>query len=62
MVRPNEDPPVAESKGFDHDKGTELNAELEAADKAMYETHYPDGEPNKLPIDIRGDVEPEKKG
>ena len=59
MVRENETPPV--SKGFDGDKGVNLNEELDQADKGMYETHFPEGEPNKLPIEIRGDVEPEKK-
>jgi len=61
MVRKNEDPP-RESKGFDGDKGVNLNEELEKAGKATYETQFPEGEPNKLPIDIRGDAEPEKKG
>lgn len=60
MVRPNSDLP-AESKGFDSDKGTQLNKELESAHKATFETQFPEGEPNKQPIAIRGDVEPEKK-
>lgn len=61
MVRKNDDPP-RESKGFDGDQGVNLNEELEAEGKAMYETHFPEGEPNKDPIDVRGDAVPEKKG
>ena len=60
MVRKNDTPPV--SKGFDGDKGVNLNEELEDAGLATYETHFPEGEPNKHPIDIRGDAEPEKRG
>jgi hypothetical protein len=63
MVRKNANPP--QGKGFDPDKGTRLNDELDKAEKSTYETHYPageGGEPNKLPIDIRGDARPEKKG
>jgi hypothetical protein len=61
MVRENKEPP-RESKGFDGDKGVNLNEELEASNKAMYETHYPEGTPNEQAIDIRGDAVPEKKG
>ena len=61
MVRENEDAP-RESKGFDQDKGVNLNEELVKAGKSTTETYFPDGEPNKLPIDIRGDAVPEKKG
>jgi hypothetical protein len=61
MVRENQDPP-RESKGFDNDQGVQLNKELDDAGKGTYETQFPEGEPNKQPIDIRGDDEPEKKG
>ena len=62
MVRPNADPPQGSTKGFDQEKDVNLNAELEKAGKATFETQFPDGEPNKEPIDVRGDIEPEKKG
>ncbi len=60
MVRPNDELPT--SKGFDNDQGVKLNEELTDANKAMDETAFPEGEPNKQPIAIRGDVEPEKRG
>ena len=60
MVRKHETP--VESKGFDQDKGVNLNEELEEAGKATYETQFPDGEPTKAALGVRGDVEPEKKG
>lgn len=62
MVRKNANPPQGESKGFDQERGPQLNEELDKAGKSTYETQFPDGEPNKEPIDIRGDVVPEKKG
>lgn len=61
MVRENDAPPV-KSKGFDQNKSVNLNEELARSGKAMDETAFPEGEPNKEPIDIRGDVEPELKG
>lgn len=59
MVRPNRD---ETSKGFDSDKGVQANQELEKEGKSTFETQFPDGEPNKQPIDIRGDAEPDLKG
>lgn len=54
MVRKNDSPP--DSKGFDQDDGVRLNEELEKAGKATFETQFPDGEPNKEPIDVRSDI------
>jgi len=51
-----------ESAGFDQDKGVQLNEELEKEGKSTVETQFPDGEPNKDPIDIRGDAVPDKEG
>ena len=60
MVRKNENPP--EGKNIDGDKGVRLNDELEKAGKATNETIDPENTMTRHPIDIRGDVEPEKKG
>jgi len=58
MVRKNEKQPG----GFDHNKGVSLNSELEAAGKSFSDTSYPEGEPNKMPIAVRGDDVPTKTG
>lgn len=60
MVRDNDKLP--ESPGIDGNKSVNLSEELEKANKSTKVTAFPDGEPNKTPIGIRGDIEPEKKG
>ena len=59
MVRENKNAPQGE--GVDANKGVDLGEELRKAGKDQSETTYPEGS-NALPIDIRGDAEPEKKG
>lgn len=60
MVRENESPPQGE--GVDANKTVTLSEELKAAGKWQGDTIDPEGTMNREPIDIRGDVEPEKKG
>ena len=60
MVRENDNPP--QGKNIDGDKGVRLNDELEKAGKAQTETVDPENTWTREPIDIRGDVKPEKKG
>ncbi len=58
MVRENKEP----AQGVDADKGTRLEDELKKAGKWQGETVDPEYTMNREPIDIRGDVVPEKRG
>lgn len=58
MVRQNDNP----SDGVDANKGVSLEDELRKAGTWTGETSYPEGQTNREPIDIRADIEPEKKG
>ena len=60
MVRENEDPPQGD--GVDANKNVSLERELKDAGKWQGETIDPENTMNRTPIDIRGDVAPEKRG
>ncbi len=58
MVRGNDDSP----DGVDANKGVSLEDELKKAGTWTGETIDPTHSSNAKPIDIRGDMEPDKKG
>jgi len=63
MVREHKEPPVEKpSPGVDANKGVSLERELKEAGKWQGETVDPEHTMNREPIDIRGDIVPEKRG
>lgn len=60
MVREHENPPQGD--GVDANKAVNLTDELKKAGKWQGETADPEHTSNLEPLDIRGDIEPEKKG
>ena len=62
MVRENKNTPQDSGPGVDANETVTLSDTLKDEGKWAGETADPEGTWNREPIDIRGDVEPDKKG